>query len=97
MLKSFVSYKGFSLYYKGFSSYYKLKSVVTLQRILVCNAKEILCNTKKILCNLRTIALYYLCSKSYVIQSIFCKVVTVHRFDDNNLVFTGRYLKPKKS
>ena len=46
--KSFVSYKGFSLYSKGFSSHYKLKSFATLQRILVCNTMEIHWNTKKI-------------------------------------------------
>ena len=48
---------------------YKLKCFVTLQRISLRNTKEILCSTKKILSNLQTLALYYVCSKSYVLQS----------------------------
>ena len=65
------------MYDKGFAWCYKLKCFVTIQRILVCNTKEILCNTKKILRNLRTIALYYACSKSFVIQKDFlCEDLT---------------------
>ena len=69
--------------YKGFPSYYKLKSFVRLHSILVWNMKQSLCDTKEILCHLQTFALYYVSSKSNVLQSTFyVGIYGIPRVDD---------------